>query len=190
MANLKKKLESIKHPNSRKTKALSKKAKRQNNKHKSRLGHAIKSNIIGEKLNWFLGNIGDRTTPLSPEEFEELVKLYLSRFDEELEQIALKQSISKNRAHQHVARQDVIKITLEKEKNEFYGGGMEMINLCDPVKFKSLLDWDGNAINVQHLKFDLISNGMLQRLKKPNPFIVVTPCSDGEQSMDVSTSAS
>ncbi|XP_073830944.1 translation machinery-associated protein 16 homolog [Musca autumnalis] len=167
MTNLRKELEKCKHPNSRKTKALSKKARRQNNKHKQRLGHAIKSNLMGEKLTWFLEHIEEgRKHPLTPTEFEELIELYLKRFDEELEQIALKQSISKNRANQHKAREDVIKITLEKEINEYKAGGMEMLNLCDPFKFKSLLDWDGSAINVQHLKLDLVSHNMLQRLKK------------------------
>ncbi|KAI8116394.1 Translation machinery-associated protein 16 like protein [Lucilia cuprina] len=131
------------------------------------MGHAIKSNIMGEKLSWFLEHIEDgRTHPLTPHEFEELIELYLKRFDEELEQIALKQSISKNRSNQHVARQDVIKITLERETGEYKTGGMQLLNLCDPVKFKSLLDWDGSAINVQHLKVELISYNMLQRLKK------------------------
>ncbi|XP_013111576.2 translation machinery-associated protein 16 homolog [Stomoxys calcitrans] len=167
MTNLRKELEKCKHPNSRKTKALSKKARRQNNKHKQRMGHAIKSNIMGEKLTWFLEHIEEgRKQPLSPEEFEQLIQLYLKRFDEELEQIALKQSISKNRANQHAARQDVIRITLEKETNEYKAGGMELLNLCDPVKFKSLMDWDGSAINVQHLKLDLVSHNMLQRFKK------------------------
>lgn len=104
---------------------MGKKARRQNNKHKSRLGHAIKSNLTGEKLSWFLGHIDEeRKEPLTPKEFEDLMTLYLQRFDEELEQIALRQSISKNRAKQHVAREDVIKITLEKEKSEYYGGGI------------------------------------------------------------------
>lgn len=44
----------------------------------------------------------------------------------------------------------------------------ELLNLCDPVKFKSLLDWDGSALNVQHLKLDLVSHKMLQRLKSEN----------------------
>ncbi|XP_075157059.1 translation machinery-associated protein 16 homolog [Haematobia irritans] len=167
MTNLRKELEKCKHPNSRKTKALGRKARRQNNKHKQRMGHAIKSNITGEKLTWFLEHIEEgRTQPLTPLEFEELIELYLKRFDEELEQIALKQSISKHRANQHVARQDVIKITLEKETNEYKAGGMELVNLCDPIKFKSLMDWDGSAINVQHLKLDLISHNMLQKLKQ------------------------
>ncbi|XP_017962954.2 translation machinery-associated protein 16 homolog [Drosophila navojoa] len=169
-ANLRKELEKCKHPNSRKTKALGKKARRQNNKHKTRLGHAIKSNIMGEKLSWFLGHIDEeRTTPLSPQEFEELIELYLHRFDEELQQIALKQSIGKNRANQHAARQDVIRITLERERNEYQSGGMELLNLCDPAKFKMLLDWDGSALSVQHLKLDLVSHNMLQRLKQSAP---------------------
>ncbi|XP_064556293.1 translation machinery-associated protein 16 homolog [Drosophila montana] len=168
MTNLRKELEKCKHPNSRKTKALGKKARRQNNKHKVRLGHAIKSNLMGEKLSWFLGHIDEgRTTPLNPQEFENLIALYLQRFDEELAQIALKQSIGKHRANQHAARRDVINITLEKERNEYQSGGMEMLNLCDAAKFKALLDWDGSALSVQHLKLDLVSHNMLQRLKQP-----------------------
>lgn len=195
MTNLRKELEKCKHPNSRKTKALGKKARRQNNKHKQRLGHAIKSNLMGEKLGWFLEHIEDgRTQPLTPHEFEELILLHLKRFDEELEQIALKQSISKHRSNQHVARQDVIKITLEKENNEYKAGGMQLLNLCDPLKYKSLLDWDGSGINVQHLKLELISHNMMQRLKKEydekatttNPETETTPStsSKAEETME------
>ncbi|KAH8338104.1 hypothetical protein KR059_008372, partial [Drosophila kikkawai] len=165
--NLRKELEKCKHPNSRKTKALGKKARRQNNKHKVRLGHAIKSNITGEKLSWFLGQLDeDRTAPLSPQEFEDLIALYFKRFDEELEQINLKQSIGKHRANQHAARKDVITITLEKERSEYRTGGLELLNLCDPLKLKMLRDWDGSALSVQHLKLDLVSHNMLQRLKE------------------------
>uniref|UniRef100_D3TQP4 Hypothetical conserved protein n=1 Tax=Glossina morsitans morsitans TaxID=37546 RepID=D3TQP4_GLOMM len=166
MVNLKKELQKCKHPNSRKTKALSKKARRQNNKHKQRLGHAIKSNILGEKLNWFRERIeGDRQTPLTPEEFEQLINLYLKRFDKELEQISLKQSISKSRNKQHCVRQDVIRTTIKRESDEYRTGGIELLNLCDSVKFEALKDWDGSAINVQHFKIDLISQNFLRRMK-------------------------
>ncbi|KAH8420638.1 hypothetical protein KR009_012425, partial [Drosophila setifemur] len=166
--NLRKELEKCKHPNSRKTKALGRKARRQNNKHKVRLGHAIKSNITGEKLSWFLGQLDEgRTEPVTPQEFQDLIALYFTRFDEELEQINLKQSIGKHRANQHAARKDVITITLEKEQNEYRTGGLELINICDPLKLKMLRDWDGSALSVQHLKLDLISHNMLERLKEP-----------------------
>ncbi|XP_017483152.1 PREDICTED: translation machinery-associated protein 16 homolog [Rhagoletis zephyria] len=121
---------------------------------------------MGEKLSWFLEHIEEgRSDPLTPQEFEDLMALYLRRFDGELAQIALKHSISKNRSKQHAAREGVIRITLEKERNEYQSGGMELLNLCDPLKFKSLIDWDGSALSVQHLKLDLVSFNMLQRLK-------------------------
>lgn len=41
-----------------------------------------------------------------------------------------------------------------------------MLNLCDAAKFKMLFDWDGSALSVQHLKLDLVSKNMLQRLKE------------------------
>lgn len=139
------------------------------------MGHAIKSNITGEKLSWFLGQLEEgRTTPLTPQEFEDLIALYFTRFDEELEQINLKQSIGKHRANQHAARKDVITITLEKERSEYRSGGLELLNLCDPLKLKMLRDWDGSALSVQHLKLDLISHNMLQRLKEPAKESTVT----------------
>lgn len=137
-----------------------------NNKHKKQLGHAIKSNMMGEKISWFLGQMDEgRTEPLEPQEFIDMMDEFLQRFDEELEQIKIKQSISKNRSNQHFARESAIKMTMEREAGEFNGGGMEFLNLCDPVKFKSLMDWDGNAINIQHLKFELVSRGNLEKLK-------------------------
>lgn len=43
---------------------------------------------------------------------------------------------------------------------------IELLNLCDAAKFKMLFDWDGSALSVQHLKLDLVSHNMLQRLKQ------------------------
>lgn len=76
---------------------------------------------------WFLEKIDEgRTEPLTPEEFEQLIENYLQRFDEELKEISLKRSISKNRNNQHFARENAIKMTLEKEQNDYRGGGMGM----------------------------------------------------------------
>lgn len=49
--------------------------RRFNNRGKIKLGHAVKSNILGEKFNWFTEVLGDRTTPLSNSEFEELITM-------------------------------------------------------------------------------------------------------------------
>lgn len=52
---------------------------------------------------------------------------YLKRFDDEVEQINLKQSISKNRGNQHASRLSIIKMTLERENAEYIGGGIGKI---------------------------------------------------------------
>lgn len=68
----------LKHPNSRRTKALAKKAKRYNNRDKIKLGHAIKSNILGDKFGWFTEQLDDDSTDrlrLTPTEFSNLIEL-------------------------------------------------------------------------------------------------------------------
>ncbi|KAG4071973.1 hypothetical protein HA402_006134 [Bradysia odoriphaga] len=152
-----------KHPNSRKTLALAKKAKRFNNRSKIKLGHAVKSNILGEKFIWFTEALADRTTPLSKTEFDELISIYLKRFDDEVEQINLKQSISKNRSNQHASRLSIIKMTLERENAEYSGAGIELMDLTDAVKFENFKNWDGNSINLQHFKLDRICKKQLSQ---------------------------
>lgn len=53
-----------------------------------------------------------------------LLHRYLKRFDDEVEQINLKQSISKNRSNQHASRLSIIKMTLERENAEYNGAGI------------------------------------------------------------------
>lgn len=89
----------------------------------------MRSNALGERFTWFQEQIGEeRTEPLSGVEFDELIVGYLHRFDEELEQINLKQSISKGRAHQHHSRLNAINITVEKETSDYNGGGWGVLN--------------------------------------------------------------
>lgn len=52
------------------------------------------------------------------------------RFDEEIETIKLKQSISKNRVNQHANRLGILQMNIEREKGEYEGAGFGMwINL-------------------------------------------------------------
>lgn len=37
----------------------------------------------------------------------------------------------------------------------------DFINLCDAAKFKSFMAWDGNAVNLQHYKLELVSRKKL-----------------------------
>lgn len=133
-----------------------------NNREKTKLGFAAKANVLGEKFGWFSEQLEERDTPLTPEEFLTLFDQYLHRFDEEIEQIKLKQSISKNRSHQHFSRESAIRMTLEKETSDFNGGGIQLMDLCDPLHFKAFKEWDGSAMSVQHLKLQLISKKFIE----------------------------
>lgn len=55
-------------------------------------------------------------------------------------------------------------MTMEREKGEYKGAGIELINLCDPEKFKTFMEWDGNSVNLQHFKLERISNTFLNDL--------------------------
>lgn len=158
-----KELAKCKHPKSRKTLALTRKVKKINNREKIKLGHAAKANVVGKKLAWFAERLEGRQNPLSQPEFEALIDGYLQRFDKELEQIKIVQSIGKHRATQHAAREAVIKTTVETEKLNFNsGGGIELPDLCDATNFKLFQEWDGSAGSIQHLKLKFVSRKSLQ----------------------------
>ncbi|XP_053679388.1 translation machinery-associated protein 16 homolog [Anopheles nili] len=162
-----KELAKCKHPKSRKTLALTRKVKKINNREKIKLGHAAKANVVGKKLAWFANQLSDRQEALKPAEYEALIDLYLQRFDQELEQIKIVQSIGKHRANQHASREAVIKTTVETEKLNFNsGGGIELPDLCDPVDFKLFQEWDGSAATIQHLKLKFFSRKFLLTSQK------------------------
>ncbi|XP_055547333.1 translation machinery-associated protein 16 homolog [Wyeomyia smithii] len=152
-----KELAQCKHPQSRKTLALARKIKKINKREKKKIGHACKANSIGKKLGWFADHLEGKNEPLSNSEYKRLIEEYLSRFNEELEQIKLVQSINKQRNNQHASREAAIRITLEKEVGDFNGGGLELPNLCNEEEFRQFQQWNGNAQTIQHLKLHFIS---------------------------------
>uniref|UniRef100_A0A182SBI5 AB hydrolase-1 domain-containing protein n=1 Tax=Anopheles maculatus TaxID=74869 RepID=A0A182SBI5_9DIPT len=134
-----------------------------NKREKIKLGHAAKANVVGKKLAWFAEQLTERQHPLSQAEYEALIDEYLQRFDKELEQIKIVQSIGKHRATQHAAREAAIKTTIETEKLNFNsGGGIELPDLCDATNFKLFQEWDGSAASIQHLKLKFVSRKSLQ----------------------------
>ena len=48
---------------------------------------------------------------------------YLDRFNEELEQIEMKNSMKGRSGSQHISRQQAIRMTLDKERNEYDTSG-------------------------------------------------------------------
>ncbi|XP_053694541.1 translation machinery-associated protein 16 homolog [Sabethes cyaneus] len=156
-----KELAQCKHPQSRKTLALVRKIKKINHREKKKVNHASKANIIGKKLGWFAERVEDKSEPLKSSEYLQLIELYLSRFNEELDQIKLVQSINKQRNNQYASREAAIRITLEKEVGGFNGGGIELPDLCNEEEFRQFQRWDGNAQTIQHLRLHFISRKSL-----------------------------
>ena len=110
---------------------------------------------LSDKLIWIKENLPgfleDGALP-TRDVLLELIEGLLSRFDEELEQIEIKKSIGKNRRNQHSAREDAITLTVNTEKSEFEGCGLEMPDLLDPQNFKYFSNWNGELRYVQNIK--------------------------------------
>lgn len=159
MPNLNSEMLKCKHPNSRKTIALGRKTKRLANKDEAKLGQLIKQNIYGEKVQWFKENLPECSeSTFSKEMIYTLIQNYLSRFDEELSQISLKHSIGGRKNRQHASREDVIKMTRQRETEEFETCGLEMPDLSSGPQVTLLKTWNGE------LRF--LSNFKLKRYPK------------------------
>ena len=120
----------------------------------------------GEKLLWFHDNLegvfsDENSNIVTKPMMLELANGYLARFEEEIAQIKLKNSIGgdkKNKRDHYRSRMDVIKFTIETETNEFEGCGLEMPNLLDKGNFEYFKNWNGE------LRF--LQNIGLKRLRK------------------------
>ncbi|XP_028171385.1 translation machinery-associated protein 16 homolog [Ostrinia furnacalis] len=152
MPKTKKTVQNLKHPNSRKTISLVKKMKKSEKRDTKKLGTDIKNNLIGEKIMWFKDRIPEDCSVLSKEQTLGLIEQYLSRFDEELEQILLKNSIGQRKNRQHASREDIINITKKNELEEFQTCGLEMPDLMDHQQMEVLRNWNGELRYLQHFK--------------------------------------
>ncbi|CAH0402932.1 unnamed protein product [Chilo suppressalis] len=157
MPKAKNSVDKLKHPNSRKTLSLAKKLKRDEKRDQKRLGTDIKNNLTGEKLLWFKERLPVDTPILSKEQVLELILSYLERFDEELQQIALKNSIGHRRNRQHASREDIINITKKREQEEFDTCGLEMPDLMDRQQIEVIRNWNGELRYLQHFKLKRIA---------------------------------
>ena len=86
----------------------------------------------------------------------QLAEGYLSRFQDEIDQIKLKNSIGgavgkQNKRTQYASRMDAIKLTIQTETDEFEGCGLEMPNLFDEQTLKKFREWNGELKFVQNI---------------------------------------
>ena len=116
--------------------------------------------ILGDKLLWFKDNVegvlsDENSNVLTKNMLLEMAKEYLDRFQDEIDQITLKNSIGgdkKNKKDRYRSRLDVIKLTIQTETDEFEGCGLEMPNLLDEPTFKYFKSWNGELRFVQNIE--------------------------------------
>lgn len=152
MPKAKNSVDKLKHPNSRKTLSLVKQMKKSEKRDQKKLGTHIKQNVTGEKILWFKERVPENCTVLTKQQVLELIQTYLSRFDEELEQIILKNSVGQRKTRQHASREDIINITKKRELEEFETCGIEMPDLMDHSQMEVLRKWNGELRFLQNFK--------------------------------------
>lgn len=123
------------HPKSRKADQISREWHRQVRVKNNRKETATKLSILGEKIAWFRDNLPEDDTEITYTVTAELIEKYLARFDEEVEQIQMKNQIGQRSSRQHASREDSIAHTQKLEKQEFETCGLGKCYNLLTVKF-------------------------------------------------------
>ncbi|XP_034174053.1 translation machinery-associated protein 16 [Osmia lignaria lignaria] len=165
------KAKKLAHPNSRKSIAIAKRTKKISNRQKAKLSGLIKQNLIGEKMMWMKEHMVPDVCPYTPELTASLLETYIARNDEELEQISIKRSISNKRNRQHASREDVIRMTKEREQEEYNTCGIEITDILNANQCQMLRKWNGELKYMTNFKFRRFGrkhlNEALQKANKP-----------------------
>ncbi|XP_012221964.1 translation machinery-associated protein 16 [Linepithema humile] len=147
------KAKKILHPNSRKAIAIAKRTTKISHRQDSKLATMIKQNLVGEKIMWMKEHMNFDVCPYTPELTGELLVKYIARNDEELEQIAIKRSIGPKRATQHATRESIIKMTKQREWEEFNTCGIEIPDILNRRQHEMLRKWGGELKFLPNFKF-------------------------------------
>ncbi|XP_071864199.1 translation machinery-associated protein 16 isoform X2 [Bombus fervidus] len=113
----------------------------------------IKQNLIGEKMLWIKNNMIPGVCPYTPELTASLLETYIARNDKEMEQIAIKRSIGSNRNRQHASRENIIRITKEREQEEYDTCGIEIPDILNETQCKMLMNWNNELQCMNNFKF-------------------------------------
>ncbi|CAL7934108.1 unnamed protein product [Xylocopa violacea] len=145
------KAKKVTHPNSRKSIAIAKRAKKITNRQKAKLSGLIKQNLIGEKMLWIKEHMVPDVCPYTPELTARLLEMYIARNDEEMEQIVIKRSIGGRRNRQHASREDMIRMTKEREQEEY--DTCEIPDILNTSQCNMLRNWNGELKYLTNFKF-------------------------------------
>ncbi|XP_009994297.1 PREDICTED: translation machinery-associated protein 16 [Chaetura pelagica] len=145
------------HPYSRKAAQLAREAHKQEKKEKLKTDKALRLSIIGEKLEWFQSHLDPSKIEYTKKEAGELIENYMCRFNAELEQIELQNSIKGRQGRQHSSRETVIKQTIERERQLYEGYGIEIPDIMNRKHLKFFREWDGDLRKLPNIKMKKLS---------------------------------
>ncbi|XP_042237241.1 translation machinery-associated protein 16-like isoform X2 [Homarus americanus] len=98
----------------------------------------------------------------TPKDALELIQRYIDRNLEELEQIQLKHKIGGRASRQHASREDHIRITREREMNQFSGSGLETVDFINPEALEIFKSWSGEIRYLSNLKLRRFTTQFLE----------------------------
>uniref|UniRef100_A0A8B9PL67 Translation machinery-associated protein 16 n=1 Tax=Apteryx owenii TaxID=8824 RepID=A0A8B9PL67_APTOW len=113
---------------------------------------ALRLSIIGEKLQWFQSHLDPSKADYTKKEAGELIENYMGRFNAELEQIELQNSIKGRQGRQHGSRETVIRQTIERERQLYEGYGIEIPDIVNSKHLKIFREWDGDLKKLPNIK--------------------------------------
>ncbi|KAM9237534.1 translation machinery-associated protein 16 [Dugong dugon] len=140
------------HPYSRKAAQITRGAHKQEKKEKLKNEKALRLSIIGEKLQWFQNHLDPQKVAYSKKDACALIESYLDRFCSELEQIELHNSIKGRQGRRHFSRETAIKQTMQRERQQYEGYGLEIPDIVDAGNLKTLREWDFDLKKLPNIK--------------------------------------
>ncbi|XP_020665590.3 translation machinery-associated protein 16 [Pogona vitticeps] len=146
------------HPYSRKAAQLTKEAHKQEKKDKLKNEKAFRLSIVGEKLLWFQSHLDLSKAEYTKKEACELIENYLQRFNDELEQIQLRNSVKGRQARQHSSREAIIRQTMERERQQYEGYGLDIPDIINAKHLKTFRNWDGDLKQLPNIKMRKVSS--------------------------------
>ncbi|CAK9820787.1 Translation machinery-associated protein 16 [Anthophora plagiata] len=158
------KAQKVMHPNSRKSIAIAKRAKKILNRQKMKTHGFIKQNLVAERMMWIREHMVPDVCPYTPELTARLLEAYVARNDEEMEQINIKRSVGGKRIRQHASREDVIRMTKERDLQEYNTCGIEIPDILDEQYCTALKKWSGELNYLPYFKFRRFGKKHLQEV--------------------------
>ncbi|KAM4802490.1 translation machinery-associated protein 16 [Urocitellus parryii] len=162
------------HPYSRKAAQITREAHKQDKKEKLKNEKALRLNLIGEKLQWFQSHLDPQKLGYSKKDACELVERYLNRFSSELEQIELHNSIKDRQGRRHFSRETVIKQTMERERQQYEGYGLEIPDILNANNLKTFREWDFDLKKLPNIKMrKLCANDAVPKKRKRKTILTI-----------------